>query len=469
MSQFVVSARKYRPQTFDTVVGQEAITNTLLAAIKNDHLAQAFLFCGPRGVGKTSCARILARTINCENLNDDLSSCGTCEPCISFNEGHSLNIYELDAASNNSVENIRDLTLQVNIAPQIGSKKVYIIDEVHMLSQAAFNAFLKTLEEPPSYAIFILATTEKHKILPTILSRCQVFDFRRIGVKDIGAHLGRIAIEQGIAVEPQALHAIAQKADGGMRDALSIFDQLVSYSGESLTFKDVAKNLNILDHNTYFDLTDKLLGGDTAGALVAFDHVLQRGFDGHHFVNGLGEHLRNLLVVQDERSAELLEVSEDIRHLYVEQSKRCGAQFLFDNLDRLAQCDVQYRSSKQPRLLVELTLIRCCEKPNNATVPNASEPVAKPTTNETEEPEPAVSSNDTQPQKEASVVPPNTSATALKTSAPADTVALAAQHTTIEPVHESPVTSAEKQQPTPSVASEPDSTYEPRSSKKAWC
>ncbi len=407
MSQFVVSARKYRPQTFDTVVGQGAITSTLLAAIKNDHLAQAFLFCGPRGVGKTSCARILARTINCENLGADLSSCGTCAPCMSFNEGHSLNIYELDAASNNSVENIRDLTLQVNIAPQIGSKKVYIIDEVHMLSQAAFNAFLKTLEEPPSYAIFILATTEKHKILPTILSRCQVFDFRRIAIKDMVDHLANIAAQQGITAEPQALHAIAEKADGGMRDALSIFDQLVSYTGELLTFKDVAKNLNILDHSTYFGITEKLLSGDTAGVLVAFDDVLQRGFDGHHFVNGLGGHLRNLLVVQDERSASLLEASEDVRQEYVKQSKRCGAQFLFDSLDRLAQCDVQYRSSKQPRLLVELTLIRCCEKPNNRAE-SRSESSTEVPVKKNEEPEPAGAVETSEVELVGPAAPPQT-------------------------------------------------------------
>ncbi|MBP9160570.1 MAG: DNA polymerase III subunit gamma/tau, partial [Flavobacteriales bacterium] len=280
MERYVVSARKYRPVLFDTVVGQEHVTGTLKNAIRNQHVASAFLFTGPRGVGKTTCARILARTLNCENLNDDLSTCGECPSCKSFDDGHSLNIFELDAASNNSVEDIRNLIQQVQIAPQIGNKKVYIIDEVHMLSSAAFNAFLKTLEEPPSYAIFILATTEKHKILPTILSRCQVFDFRRITVTDIAKHLAEIALKEGVDAEPQALHTIAQKADGGLRDALSIFDQLASFGGDKLTYADVLKNLNVLDHEHYFAITDHLLNGDAPGALLAFNDVLFQGFDG---------------------------------------------------------------------------------------------------------------------------------------------------------------------------------------------
>ncbi|MGV3637455.1 MAG: DNA polymerase III subunit gamma/tau, partial [Flavobacteriales bacterium] len=281
MEQFVVSARKYRPATFDTVVGQEAVTSTLKNAIRSNHLASAFLFTGPRGVGKTTCARILARTINCENLGEDLVACGQCAPCKTFEEGHSLNIFELDAASNNSVDDIRNLILQVSIAPQVGTKKVYIIDEVHMLSQAAFNAFLKTLEEPPSYAIFILATTEKHKILPTILSRCQVFDFRRIMISDISKHLAGIAQKEGIEADPQALHVIAQKADGGLRDALSIFDQLVSFSGNRLTYQDVVKNLNVLDHEHYFRITDSVIRGDIPAVLVEYNTILQQGFDGH--------------------------------------------------------------------------------------------------------------------------------------------------------------------------------------------
>ncbi len=366
MEQFVVSARKYRPATFDTVVGQEAVTSTLKNAIKTGHLAHAFLFTGPRGVGKTTCARILARTINCENRTEDVTACGQCLPCKTFEEGHSMNIFELDAASNNSVDDIRNLNLQVQIAPQVGAKKVYIIDEVHMLSSAAFNAFLKTLEEPPSYAIFILATTEKHKILPTILSRCQVFDFRRIQIADISGHLAAIAKKEGIAAEPQALHTIAQKADGGLRDALSIFDQLVSFSGKELTYQDVVKNLNVLDHEHYFKVTDNLIGGDVAAVLVEYDHILQQGFDGHLFVTGLARHLRDLLVAQDTRTLPLLEVSEDLITRYAHQAKRAHRELLIKGLDKLALCDTQYRNSKEPRLLVELTLIQLCGLGTNA-------------------------------------------------------------------------------------------------------
>lgn len=365
MQQFVVSARKYRPATFDTVVGQEAVTGTLKNAIRSNHLASAFLFTGPRGVGKTTCARILARTINCESLGEDLVACGQCAPCKTFEEGHSLNIFELDAASNNSVDDIRNLILQVQIAPQVGAKKVYIIDEVHMLSQAAFNAFLKTLEEPPSYAIFILATTEKHKILPTILSRCQVFDFRRITVADISRHLAGIATKEGIEAEPQALHTIAQKADGGLRDALSIFDQLVSFSGNRLTYQDVVRNLNVLDHEHYFRITDSIIRGDIAAALVEFNSILQQGFDGHLFVTGLARHFRDLLVSQDARTLPLLEVSEDLTARYGQQAQSADRDLLVRGLDRLAQCDSQYKISKEPRLLVELTLIQLCRSSAN--------------------------------------------------------------------------------------------------------
>jgi DNA polymerase-3 subunit gamma/tau len=360
MDPYVVSARKYRPATFDTVVGQEAVTSTLKNAIRNRHLASAFLFTGPRGVGKTTCARILARTINCENLGDDLVACGKCDPCKTFDEGHSLNIFELDAASNNSVDDIRNLILQVSIAPQVGTKKVYIIDEVHMLSQSAFNAFLKTLEEPPSYAIFILATTEKHKILPTILSRCQVFDFRRIMIGDISKHLAEIAKKEGVEAEPQALHIIAQKADGGLRDALSIFDQLVSYGGDRLTYQDVLSNLNVLDHEHYFSITESIKRGDTAAALVEFNTILQKGFDGHLFVSGLGRHFRDLLVSQDARTLPLLEVSEDLTARYGAQARAVDPELIVTGLDQLAKCDSQYKASKEPRLLVELTLIRMC-------------------------------------------------------------------------------------------------------------
>lgn len=358
MERYIVSARKYRPDTFDTVVGQGSVTDTLKNAIRNDHLAQAFLFTGPRGVGKTTCARILARTINCEDLREDLSTCGKCDPCRTFEEGHSLNIFELDAASNNSVDDIRNLILQVQIAPQVGVKKVYIIDEVHMLSQAAFNAFLKTLEEPPSYAIFILATTEKHKILPTILSRCQVFDFRRISVNDIAAHLSEIADKEGIDAEKQALHVIAQKADGGLRDALSIFDQLVSFSGSKLTYQDVVKNLNVLDHEHYFAITEALLAGDSAAALVEFHGILQQGFDGHLFIAGLGKHFRDLLVCQDPRTLPLLEVSEEVGTRYVEQAAKAPRDLLIRGLELIGQCDAQYKNAKEPRLLVELTLLQ---------------------------------------------------------------------------------------------------------------
>lgn len=378
MQQFVVSARKYRPATFDTVVGQEAVTGTLKNAIRSGHLAQAFLFTGPRGVGKTTCARILARTINCENLGEDLVACGTCDPCKTFAEGHSLNIFELDAASNNSVDDIRNLILQVQIAPQVGSKKVYIIDEVHMLSQAAFNAFLKTLEEPPSYAIFILATTEKHKILPTILSRCQVFDFRRITVADTARHLAGIAEKEGIEAEAQALHTIAQKADGGLRDALSIFDQLVSFGGDRLTYQDVVKNLNVLDHEHYFRITDSIITGDVPAALVEFNTILQQGFDGHLFVTGLARHFRDLLVSQDTRTLPLLEVSEDLTQRYGQQAGAADRDLLVKGLDRLAQCDTQYKASKEPRLLVELTLIQLCRLTGAASgATKVSAPVEK--------------------------------------------------------------------------------------------
>jgi DNA polymerase III subunit gamma/tau len=360
MDNFVVSARKYRPATFDTVVGQEAVTETLKNAIRSKHLASAFLFTGPRGVGKTTCARILARTINCENLGEDLVACGQCAPCKTFEEGHSLSIFELDAASNNSVDDIRNLILQVSIAPQVGTKKVYIIDEVHMLSQAAFNAFLKTLEEPPSYAIFILATTEKHKILPTILSRCQVFDFRRIQLADITKHLASIAVKEGIEAEARALHVIAQKADGGLRDALSIFDQLVSFAGNRLTYQDVVKNLNVLDHEHYFSLTDNIVKGDVPAALVEFNTILQNGFDGHLFVTGFARHFRDLLVSQDARTLPLLEVSEDLVKRYGTQAQSVSRELLIRGLDRLAQCDAQYKQSKEPRLLVELTLMQLC-------------------------------------------------------------------------------------------------------------
>jgi len=305
MENFIVSARKYRPQTFDTVVGQAHISSTLKNAIRSNHVAQAYLFCGPRGVGKTTCARILAKTINCTSKTKNIEACDECESCKSFNSGHSLNIYELDAASNNSVDDIRNLINQVSFAPQIGTHKVYIIDEVHMLSQAAFNAFLKTLEEPPKHAIFILATTEKHKIIPTILSRCQIFDFKRIKIEDTVGHLASIAKKEKVKTEEDALHVIAQKSDGAMRDALSIFDQMVSLSGDNITYKTVIDNLSILDYDYYFKVTDALLDKNTSSSLLIFNEILNKGFDGHNFLNGLAEHIRNLLVCPRTREVAL--------------------------------------------------------------------------------------------------------------------------------------------------------------------
>lgn len=364
MDNFIVSARKYRPATFQTVVGQLHITGTLKNAIKNNQLAQAFLFCGPRGVGKTTCARILAKTINCKNLTEDAEACGVCDSCISFQNGNSFNIHELDAASNNSVEDIRSLIEQVRIPPQAGKYKIYIIDEVHMLSQAAFNAFLKTLEEPPNYAIFILATTEKHKILPTILSRCQIFDFNRIRVEDIAGHLKEIAVKEGIAYDEDGLHMIAQKADGGLRDALSMFDQIVSFSNKNVSYRAVIDNLNILDYDYYFKLTDAILQQDVASSLLIFDEILSKGFDGNHFITGLASHFRNLLVTRDSSTLKLLEVSEGIRQKYNQQSQAASASFLISALNISNQCDLNYKTSKNQRLQVELALIKLCHIPS---------------------------------------------------------------------------------------------------------
>ncbi len=357
---FVVSALKYRPDTFDSVVGQSTITTTLKNAMRNEQLGKAFLFCGPRGVGKTTCARILAKVINCEQPSEELDPCGECEPCKSFQEGHSLNIHELDAASNNKVEHIRELIEQVRLAPQVGSYKVYIIDEVHMLSQQAFNAFLKTLEEPPEHAIFILATTEKHKVLPTILSRCQIYDFQRIGISDITDHLERIAEREGISTEREALHTIAIKADGALRDALSIFDQLVAAAGNELSYQHVVDSLNILDHEHFFRITEQLLQSDVAQSILSFDDVLQRGFDGQHFLNGLAQHFRDLLMAQDERTLPLLEVGEELQQRFGEQARSCDPNILVEALNTIADADSRYRGSKDQRLLVELTLMQLC-------------------------------------------------------------------------------------------------------------
>jgi DNA polymerase-3 subunit gamma/tau len=360
MDNFIVSARKYRPSTFDTVVGQDHITNTLKNAIRNNHLAQAFLFCGPRGVGKTTCARILAKTINCHNLTPETEPCNVCESCVSFNNSGSFNIYELDAASNNSVDDIRSLVEQVRYAPQGAKYKIYIIDEVHMLSANAFNAFLKTLEEPPAYAIFILATTEKHKIIPTILSRCQIFDFNRITLKDTISHLKKISRLEHISAEDEALHVIAQKSDGALRDALSIFDQLVSFSGNSISYQDVLNNLNILDYDYYFRIQDALLSGDLPLCLNLFDEILRKGFDGHHFIVGLSEHFRNLMVCKHPSTLRLLEVTENVAQKYGRQAQESSTSFLLNALNIANQCDVQYKASKNQRLHVELALMKIC-------------------------------------------------------------------------------------------------------------
>ena len=360
MDNFIVSARKYRPVTFDSVVGQQHITGTLKNAIHNQQLAQAFLFCGPRGVGKTTCARILAKTINCERISESVEACGECESCKSFQNGNSFSIHELDAASNNSVDDIRSLIDQVRIPPQTGKYKIYIIDEVHMLSQQAFNAFLKTLEEPPSYAIFILATTEKHKILPTILSRCQIFDFNRIKVEDMANHLANIANKEGVTFEADGLHVIAQKADGGLRDALSMFDQIVSFSNKNLTYQAVISNLNILDYDYYFQLLDSIAKQDAASTLLTFDKVLNNGFDGGHFIAGLSSHIRNLLVAKEPSTLKLLEVSENVKKRYLEQSQQLSSGLLLSALNIANQCEINYRTSKNQRLQVELALLKMC-------------------------------------------------------------------------------------------------------------
>ena len=361
MSEYIVSARKYRPTTFDTVVGQGALVQTLKNAIGSGKLAHAYLFCGPRGVGKTTCARIFAKTINCEHRTNDGEACNECESCQSFNEQRSYNIHELDAASNNSVDNIRELIEQVKIPPQIGKYKVFIIDEVHMLSQAAFNAFLKTLEEPPKHALFIMATTEKQKILPTILSRCQTYDFQRITNQDIVAQLAYIASKEGIKAEPQALQVIAQKADGGMRDALSIFDQIASFTGGELTYQATISNLNILDYELFFRLTDAAIQGNIPAALMMLDGVIRRGFDPQHFIGGWASHIRDLMVSTDPATLQLIEAGPEVAHKYQEQATKCSPQFLYYGLQIANECDFNYKNSRNKRLSVELAVCRICQ------------------------------------------------------------------------------------------------------------
>ena len=358
MDSFVVSARKYRPKTFDLVVGQHAITSTLKNAIRNNQLAQAFLFTGPRGVGKTTCARIFAKTINCEHITENIEACNVCDSCKSFDSSYSFNVHELDAASNNTVDGIRALVDQVRIPPQIGKYKIYIIDEVHMLSQQAFNAFLKTLEEPPAYAKFILATTERHKIIPTILSRCQIFDFARITMADITRQLQYVADKEGITAEYDALHIIARKADGAMRDALSIFDQLVSFSGNSITYKQVIESLNVLDNEYYFRVTDMILEGQVSDILLLINEVLANGFEGSDFITGFGEHLRDLLVSKVPATIKLIEASQEVQQKYREQSLKCPEDFLMQALEINNRADTQYRVSSNKRLTLELALLQ---------------------------------------------------------------------------------------------------------------
>ncbi|MBL7901332.1 MAG: DNA polymerase III subunit gamma/tau [Bacteroidia bacterium] len=385
MEGFVVSARKYRPQHFNTVVGQSHITNTLKNAILNKQLAQAYLFCGPRGVGKTTCARIFAKTINCFSLTKDGEACDQCESCTSFNAGTSLNVHELDAASNNSVDDIRNLVDQVRFAPQLGEYKVYIIDEVHMLSASAFNAFLKTLEEPPRHAKFILATTERHKIIPTILSRCQVFNFNRIKTEDISKHLAFLAQSEQVNFEPEALQVIAQKADGGLRDACSLFDQMVSFTGNQLTYKNVVENLNVLDLDYYFNITDLMLNNKFPEIMLVLNVILNKGFDGHQFLVGLAEHLRSLLVCKDSQTLSLLEVSEALKQRYSQQAQACDTMYLMRALNLISKSDINYKAAKNQRLLVETTLMQLSflnsagaeeKKKDELSLPEAEEPQA---------------------------------------------------------------------------------------------
>lgn len=361
MENYIVSARKYRPMTFDTVVGQEALTTTLMNSIKTGHLAHAYLFCGPRGVGKTTCARIFAKTINCLNPKESGEACDECESCKAFNENRSLNIHELDAASNNSVDDIRALIEQTRIPPQVGKYKVFIIDEVHMLSSQAFNAFLKTLEEPPHYVIFILATTEKHKLLPTILSRCQIYDFNRMSVNGIIGHLQNVANKEGVNAEQAALNVIAQKADGGMRDALSIFDQVNAYCQGNITYKQTIANLNVLDYDYYFKLVDCFIGNRVSEIMMIFNEILNNGFEGGHFIVGLNSHLRNLLMSKDAQTLTLIDSNEEVRQRYAQQAAKCKPEFLYAAIRRCTDCDINYKISQNKRLLVEITLIEIAQ------------------------------------------------------------------------------------------------------------
>ncbi|HJA88548.1 MAG TPA: DNA polymerase III subunit gamma/tau [Candidatus Parabacteroides intestinavium] len=406
MDNYIVSARKYRPSTFRDVVGQKALTTTLKNAILSQKLAHAYLFCGPRGVGKTSCARIFAKTINCMNLTADGEACNECESCRAFNEQRSLNIHELDAASNNSVDDIRSLIDQVRIPPAIGKYKVFIIDEVHMLSSAAFNAFLKTLEEPPHHAIFILATTEKHKVLPTILSRCQTYDFARITIADTVEHLEYVAKSEGIQAEPEALNVIAQKADGGMRDALSIFDQVASYTNGNITYQAVIENLNVLDYEYYFQLTETILNGNIRGSLLLLNDILNKGFDAQNVINGLASHFRDLLVCKDEATLILFEVGASIRERYKDMARRCPDTFLYKAIELANTCDLNYRASRNKRLLVELTLIQLCQLTRPAEEDKKKASIEAINQNQTPNPAPSKPATPSRPTPVTTQIPP---------------------------------------------------------------
>lgn len=421
MDTFIVSARKYRPSTFKSVVGQEALTTTLKNAIVGNKLAHAYLFSGPRGVGKTTCARIFAKTINCMNLTPDNEACNNCESCVAFNQQRSYNIHELDAASNNGVDDIRMLIEQVRIPPQIGKYKVYIIDEVHMLSQSAFNSFLKTLEEPPSHAIFILATTEKHKIIPTILSRCQVYDFNRINIADIVEHLQYVAQEEGVTAEAEALNVIAQKADGGMRDALSIFDQTASFTQGNITYRAVIENLNVLDYEYYFRLTNAILAGNVVDCLLILNDILNRGFEGQYIISGVASHFRDLLVCKDPKTASLFEVGASIRDQYINTAKQCSNEFLYKAIEIANECDLNYRVSKNRRLLLELTLIKLCQLQENPTSAAEKKSSIKPiekTASESKTSQTEVKRSDATPKAETAPIQKKTEQTPDETSKP---------------------------------------------------
>ena len=486
MENYIVSARKYRPSTFRSVVGQRALTTTLKHAIEQNKLAHAYLFCGPRGVGKTSCARIFAKTINCLHPTAEGEACNECESCRAFNEQRSYNIHELDAASNNSVDDIRTLIDQVRIPPPIGKYKVFIIDEVHMLTTAAFNAFLKTLEEPPHHALFILATTEKHKVLPTILSRCQIYDFNRISIADIVEHLTYVASCEGVETEPEALNVIAQKADGGMRDALSIFDQVVSFTNGHITYQAVIDNLNVLDYEYYFRLTEAILGGNVRAALLILNEILSKGFDGQNFITGLASHFRDLLVCRDEATLVLFEVGASIRERYKAMAKQCADQLLFRAIELANSCDLNYKVSRNKRLLLELTLIQLCQLTQveeskkkalieplaptasaPATAPHPSTVSAQPTTTR-----PVTTTVPPTVQPPSQAVPPTTSSrpvvTPTPTAAPSEKRISRPMGLSLREMREGPSKPAMQSAPTTTAREDLDTPFTEESLRTAW-